>query len=364
MRLHKRSSMILVVAAVLTTSFAQGQTHAPWPTDWNNWSDPAFWVTVGNPGNAGELSGGAGAYGPRICGAVDHNYQIGKYEVTTGQYKEFLDAKAAVTDIYGLYNANMWSSSYGCKIQQSGSGTEQDPYTYSVASDYANRPVNFVSFWDAARFTNWLHNGQGIGGDTETGVYTLGGYNGVDGRTIARNLGTKFFIPSEDEWYKAAYHKNDGVTDNYWDYPTGVDTPVPGRDLTELTNAGNNANHVAGSPYPIDSPHYTTLAGEFQLSDSPYGTFDQGGNVWEWNEAIVHTDGDYAFRGLRGGSFNNGTVSVASSLTNSRSGYFPTYEGYDVGFRVASVPEPGSITLVIVGGLCLLAYAWRRRGAI
>ena len=77
-------------------------------------------VPVGNVGNAGELSGaGAGGYGPnRICGAVAYEYNIGKYEVTAGQYTEFLNA-VADTDTYALYNQSMWSSTYGCKIQRS-----------------------------------------------------------------------------------------------------------------------------------------------------------------------------------------------------------------------------------------------------
>ena len=306
-------------------------------------------VSVGNPGNTGEWSGGSyGGYGPdRICGAVDYSYLIGKYEVTAGQYTEFLNAKAAVTDTYGLYNADMHSS-YGCRIQRT---PVSGGYTYSVASDYANRPVNYVSYWDAARFANWMHNGQGDG-DIDTGAYTLGDYNGVDGRTITRNPGAKWFLPSEDEWYKAAYHKNDGVTSNYFDYPTGSDT-TPGRDMADAS--GNNANYV-GSPYPIDSPYYTTLAGEFQLSDSLYGTFDQGGNVWEWNEAVVWESG--SLRGLRGGAFYNGARTLLASNRNFC--YSPSIENYVVGFRVASVPEPGS--LVVWAGIALTAllYHWRK----
>jgi hypothetical protein len=87
-----------------------------------------------------------------------------------------------------------------------------NPYEYTVASSHVNRPVNLVSYWDACRFANWLHNGQPTGaqgpGTTETGAYTLNGYNGVDGRTIQRNADWKWAITSEDEWYKAAYHKN------------------------------------------------------------------------------------------------------------------------------------------------------------
>jgi len=319
-------------------------------------------VPVGNLGNTGELSGGgAGGYGPdRICGAVDYAYNIGTYEVTAGQYTEFLNA-VADNDSYGLYNPNMWSSTYGCKIQQSGSSPN---YSYSVAADYANRPVNYVSWGDAARFANWLHNDQPTGiltgnpaldaGLTEDGAYDLNGAVDDAGLlAVSRESDWRWAITSEDEWYKAAYHKNDGDTANYFDYPTQSDDPnVPGRDMAEATNPGNNANYY-GTPFPIDSPYYTTLAGEFELSDSPYGTFDQGGNVWEWNEAIL--SGSY--RGLRGGSF----LSYGHGLLASyRYDPTPTYEINDVGFRVASIPEPGSITLLVCGTVAGLMW-WRRR---
>ena len=65
-------------------------------------------VTVGNPGNAGELSGtGAGGAGPdRVCGAVGYLYHIGRFEITAGQYAEFLNAVAA-TDTYDLWDLDM-----------------------------------------------------------------------------------------------------------------------------------------------------------------------------------------------------------------------------------------------------------------
>jgi len=184
-------------------------------------------VPVGDPGNAGELSGAGvpGGYGPdRICGSVGYNYNIGKYEVTAAQYCDFLNHKAA-TDTYGLYATSM-PGIYGCQIQRTGASGS---YTYSVASDWANRPVNYVSFWDACRFANWLHNGQGDG-DTETGAYTLNGYNDIDGRTILRNANWRWAVTSEDEWYKAAYYKGGGTHAGYWDYPTQSNT-VPRRLL-------------------------------------------------------------------------------------------------------------------------------------
>lgn len=285
-------------------------------------------VPVGNPGNAGELSGAgaSGGYGPdRICGAVDYVYHIGKYEVTAGQYTEFLNAVAA-TDTYGLYNSNMWTGVYG--IRRSGSSGS---YAYSVAADAANRPVNFVSWGDAARFANWLSNGQPTGAQgvatTEDGSYYLNGaITNAQLLAVTRKATARYAIPSEDEWYKAAYHKNDGATANYWLYPTRTDS-TPGRDMTETTNPGNNANH-AGLPFPIDSPFYTTVAGEFELSCSPYGTFDQGGNLWEWHEGVL----DGSSRGIRGGSLYGPIPWLSAPM---RFGLVPTFEGNALeGFRV------------------------------
>ena len=270
-------------------------------------------VPVGDPGNLGELSGaGAGAFGPdRICGSVGYTYNIGKYEVTAGQYAEFLN-KVGGVDTYGLYNAYMASTTYGSGITRSGAGTAGNPWTYAVASDFVNRPVNLVSYWDSCRFTNWLHNGQPTGGQgagtTETGAYTLSGYTGTDGRTIQRNSDWKWAVTSEDEWYKAAYYKGGSTQAGYWGYATSSNS-APGQDMTDAS--GNNANNSAAPwTWPIDGDKYTTVVGEFQNSDSPYGTFDQGGNVWEWNESVYPS----SYRGVRGGSFGNGSYEGQARL--------------------------------------------------
>jgi formylglycine-generating enzyme required for sulfatase activity len=279
-------------------------------------------VPVGNPGNANDTHGDG-------YGGVDYAYNIGRYEVTAGQYTEFLNA-VADEDTYLLYSTLMWSDADACKIERTGS---PGSYTYSVAPDRADRPVTLVSWGDAARFCNWLHNGQPTGAQdlttTEDGSYYLHGAT-TDGELIAivREPDATWVIPSEGEWYKAAYHYNDGVTGNYWDYPTASDTAPtseapPG---TDMTNGSANYDRAIAGPY------YRTEIGAYDArpSDSAYGTFDQGGNVWEWNEAVIGS-----LRGMRGGSFSSFSVSYLRAWF--RLDGEPSMKFDSVGFRVAEV---------------------------
>lgn len=310
-------------------------------------------VPVGDPGNAGELSGaGAGVYGPnRMCGSVAYTYNIGKYEVTASQYAAFLNA-VAKTDTYGLYNTCManinpnYYSGYGCNIQRSGSPGD---YTYSVGTGYANRPVNYVNFWDGCRFANWLHNGQPTGlqtaATTEDGVYTLNGYRSTDGHTIHRKAGWRWAVTSEDEWYKAAYYKGGSTNADYWDYPTQS-------NMIDTTMA--NYNESVGHSTDVGSYSYP----------SAYGTFDQGGNVWEWNEGIIRQTTSTAYHGYRAGSFTDYAPDHNYHLHASYrlDDVHPTLEDLASGFRVVeAVPEPSSI-LALAGGLAGL-IAFRRRRA-
>jgi len=287
------------------------------------------WVPIGNAGNAADTS--SNCFAPS-CGSVSYDYWISKYEVTNAQYAELLNAKAAA-DPVGLYNPNMGSDATFGGITRSGSSGS---YSYAVKPGFANKPVTYVSFYDSLRFSNWLNNGQGSG-DTETGAYTLLGGTAApsNGLTVTRNGGANVFLTSENEWYKAAYYSASGV---YFDYPTGTNSMTgcvaPGSDT------GNSANcWGAGSEL--------TNAGAYGLSDSPYGTYDQGGNVWEWNEEIVYGSS----RGVRGGGWDF----YASGLAASNPRYdVPTNGVGNVGFRVASlVPEPGTGLLVMTGALGL-----------
>jgi len=205
-------------------------------------------VLVDNPGNAAKEFPQYNYWGTHF-GAVDYVYNIGTYEVTNAQYAEFLNA-VAKTDPYGLYNAQpnpfnpgtMGNLIYG-EITRTITPTGQ--HIYSVNPGKANRSVNSVGWGQAARFANWLHNGQSSGEQnssmTEDGAYELNGATSMAAlAAVSRESDWKWAISSHDEWFKAAYHKNDGVTGNYFYYPTGSDTDP----TAELPPGGtNSANH-------------------------------------------------------------------------------------------------------------------------
>ena len=232
-----------------------------------------------------------------------------------------------------------------------------------------------VEWEEALRFVNWLQNGQGNGG-TESGTYLIsnGGQNTGSLPYPIRSGETPstaghWVLPSQDEWYKAAYYKGGGTNSGYWVYPTQSNsTPsyyppgTPGGDPT------NSANYFVGalpraSDHPID-------VGSYPLSLSPYGTLDQGGNAAEWNEMAANYDGglggsDYSGVEIRGGGCDYGAGYLQSAVYNAHGG---TGDGGSLdyfGFRVAyvptiEVPEPGSFALLVSGAVAVLIW-WRRR---
>lgn len=304
-------------------------------------------VPVGHIGNPNDASG---------YGGVGYDYYIGKYEVTLNQYTAFLNAVAA-TDTYGLYNVQMGANANILGIARSGvSGS----YTYSVLGS-GNRPVTYVSWFDAARFVNWLQNGQPTGAQnastTEQGAYTL---NGALSGVILRNAGWNYGLPSENEWYKAAYYQpaaQGGDVDGYWLYPTannGIPNSRNGsgsdpnsanffRNVAPVDGV-NDGYAVSGSTL-FPAGNALTDAGAFSLAVSFYGTFDQAGNVWEWNDAVSGSS-----RGLRGGSWLNAENILRAT---SRSTVPPTGQDNATGFRVVFVPEPGVASLMLAGMLLL-----------
>lgn len=299
------------------------------------------YVTVGDAGNAADISTGS------LYGAVAYAYQIAKNETTIAQYAEFLNA-AAQTDSYGLYSASMTDSHINGISQSGVSGS----FTYSVPTGSANKPITFVSWFDAARFTNWLQNGQqtGLGAalSAETGAYTL---NGATSGIIVKNVGATIWIPTEDEWYKAAYYdpNQGGVSvGGYWQLANQSNTGA-GNTIGVASSANYFDGDYVGSGTAIyPTGNALTDVGAYGLnSASAYGTNDQTGNVYELNDAVISG----SMRGRRGGSWYSLGYNLFSS---SRYDAGPWGEYDDFGFRVASVPEPATILLTMLAGGVML----------
>ncbi|HEX3356562.1 MAG TPA: SUMF1/EgtB/PvdO family nonheme iron enzyme [Tepidisphaeraceae bacterium] len=300
-------------------------------------------TTIGNPGNASIGSSPA-------VGAVGYSYQMDKFEVSAAQYTEFLNAVAR-TDSFGLYHSFMNRTASGdtasCNIVQSGSS---GAFSYSVASDYANLPVNLTTWGDAARFCNWLTNGQPNTGvenasTTEDGSYFLNGATSNAAlQAVTRKATAIYVIPTEDEWVKAGfYDPNKAGGAGYWTFATQANT-TPASTLPFTTPNDANSTNLG------DSSHFRTPIGAFVNSPSAYGTFDQDGNVYEMTEGLFNAGA----RAIRGGGYSGTT----GFLVTDRTSINPVFGNDLTGFRIAEVPEPSSMMLLLAGSAAIGA---RRR---
>ena len=283
----KTSQFLAIFSAA---AMAAGSLHA---------GDPET-VTVGNPGNSADATG---------YGSVTYTYKIGKFEVTNAEYCEFLNG-VAKTDTHELYDPRMGDGGDGGNwggISQSGSSGS---YTYSVIAGRGKQPIGYVTWISCARFCNWLSNSKAAG-DTEKGVYTITGNEAKlpDHSALATGKETKWAIASENEWYKAAYYDaNKPGGANYWPYA------VKGGSVPECNLGSNNPKDV----------------GSFAKAASPYGTFDQNGNAWEYNET-----NSYGKVGLRGGGWyinDNDSYCISTTRYDVLSAKWPHY-----GFRVVAL---------------------------
>lgn len=298
-------------------------------------------------------------------GAVNYKYKIGKYEVTNDEYVEFLNS-IAKNDIYNTYDSSMTSNTRGGIIRN---GTPGD-YSYVVKTDMGNKPVVYVSWFSCARYCNWLTNGKSVGSQnkytTEDGIYSLNGANTTEiilksnTQSFKINAKTKdnsYYIPTEDEWYKAAYYDptlNDNIG-GYWSYATQsntVPTPITANSTGDGSagSSGNFANFNRDADWNNENGVVTSVG--TNGGPSYYGTYDQSGNAYEWNDSVIDTiDPSSGFstgpgsRGIRGGYWLNLlNIDEYRLSTTGRNSNAPALSNSGVSFRVASKNNPLSLS--------------------
>ena len=178
----------------------------------------SYFVLVGDAGNA--IDTVSNKWNNTRFGAVAYEYYINKYHVTNNEYIVFLNS-VATTDTYNLYRCVLADSSLYPEAAILRTGTSGS-YSYSIKTNYGNKPVTNLSWFMAARYCNWLHNGKPSGaqnsGTTETGAYTLNGI--VSGNAPVKSVGARYSMPSMNEWYKAAFYKGGSTSAGYWRYAT------------------------------------------------------------------------------------------------------------------------------------------------
>ena len=338
----KRSQLVAALFAVLT--FIPNLQAALITIDW---------VTVGDPGNTADNTS---------YGAVADSFRIMKFEFQNSQYAAFLNAVDPTgTNPNAVYNANMGSNARGGISFTSGAASGSK---YAIRTNMGDKPVNYVSWFAAARVANWLQNGQGSG-STETGAYTLNG--ATTGNAVAVNLGALYFLPTEDQWYKAAYYKGGSTNAGYWDYATQSDTAptavtAGSTGIGSAGNTGNFANFNKGADWNGQDGNVTTVGSNGGAS--AYGAFDMSGNMDEWNDLDgLPPSGEESLRGVRGGAWGSGASDLSSS---GRLTFGPTFQPNTIGFRLAStdaapIPEPGTWAAMAIFAAGAAYAGWRRR---
>ncbi len=258
-------------------------------------------------------------------GIVDYDYRMGVFEITNEQWNQF---KASV-----------------------GGTVTGDPSTaYDSDAFYtgASQPTNNVSWYEAAQFVNWLSTSTGhqAAYNFVDGELTLwDSSEAADGSHLYRHKDAYYFLPSEDEWVKAAYWNG-----------TELQTYATEDDSIPVANVDSSYDRFSDGPWNVGS-------GSKELN----GTYDMMGNVLEWVESpfIYSASTEYAAssrRAMRGGCYT--MVNVGGLKSSVHSNRLPEYESSGVGFRIASssaVPEPGSLIIWACGSLGAFVLRRRRR---
>lgn len=228
------------------------------------------WCLIGYPGNRRDPF--------YKVGRVDYEFEMARYPVTNEDWCRFLNVVGREKAIeLGLYNPDMSTGVCG------GIEMGDDGASFKCRVGCERRPVVYISYMDAMRYCNWLSSG-----DTEKGAYD------VDSPNYHRLSGAKYFIPTDDEWCKAAYFDPTKLGGRkYWDYPCRT-SDLPPND-PKLPHA---CNYFVGDHLGEKGPYYLSKVEDYPTSDTFFGCRQMAGNVWEWVEPV-----DEGCLNLRGTSY-------------------------------------------------------------
>lgn len=228
--------------------------------------DSSNYVLVNNSNNSNDSNS---------LGSVSYEYQIKKYPVTNNEYTEFLNAVSTSSNGLDLWISQMGDTTQRGGINRSGSSPS---YTYNVKTNMGDKPVNFINWFNIARYINWLHNNKpsGVPGPntTEDGVYTLTNFIIAGSAKPSRNNTNSYWLTNENEWYKAAYYDATKGGGGYWNYATKSDD-LPDSvtsDVTGLANGTTNSNNcITPTPTPTTTTS-PTVTPSVSLTQTPSTT--------------------------------------------------------------------------------------------
>jgi len=313
------------------------------------------WTTVGNVGNA-PYQGPPENANVNGRGSVNYEFRVSRLEITSSQWMEFLNAFAPIDE--SPLN-HMGPARWGAeRAQQLPNGRWIMGLT-NVVPNAAMLPIGGISWRDAARYCNWLHNDKQVSlAAISTGAYDTttwgGGPGGVAPYTDDphRMPGAKFFLPELSEYLKATHYDPNRYgpgQGGYWEYKTRSDAPpIPGLPGVGTTNAGYLPGGDRFAAWNIPLGAYTDV-------QTAYGLFDTSGGGKEWIESWTEqvtvngrmASGSYAAVSLDGVALLDGIGWVGGGSSNVQAPNEYT------AFRIYSVPSPGTGVLLVAGALSL-----------
>ena len=323
-------------------------------------------VTIGAAGNAPWPGNGMPPHRADGRGAVNYEYRIGRYEVASGQWVEFFNAaldRPVGDTLPHVLAPTFWG---GIPTTPNNPGNP-NARRFTTTPQSAALPAGNISWRMAAMYCNWLHNGKAANREAFlSGAYDVSTFTyNIDGTfndQLIRSPGARYFIPSWDEWLKAAHYdptkqNPDGTTGGWWLYSNSSDQPfIAGPPGVGTANFGwDEFDYPGQSPFAVPLGAYTGVT-------SPWGLYDVAGAAAEWTEEPRFRIDipDFPSDRFYDGSYWTGSAALVDQVNQLSGGAFPSLSTYDLGFRIAaSIPSPAGWGVAL--GLALITTVRRRR---